>query len=77
MFYTMHQVSLQLPKDKILNQILENAKKHFSSIWFISYQLQKNWNTRILSSAELEFLNSLWGLGTEEGYRTGPPGYIG
>jgi hypothetical protein len=26
---------------------------------------------------ELEFLKSLWGLGTEEeeGYRTGPPGY--
>jgi hypothetical protein len=28
---------------------------------------------------ELEFLKRLWGLGTEEeeGYRTGPPGYIG
>jgi hypothetical protein len=28
---------------------------------------------------ELEFLKSLWGLGTqeEEGYRTGPAGYIG
>jgi hypothetical protein len=28
---------------------------------------------------ELEFLKSQWGLGTaeEEGYRTGPPGYIG
>jgi hypothetical protein len=28
---------------------------------------------------ELEFLKSLWGLGTEEeeSYRTGPPGYIG
>ncbi len=28
---------------------------------------------------ELEFLKSLWGLGSEEeeGYRTGPPGYIG
>jgi hypothetical protein len=28
---------------------------------------------------ELEFLKSIWGLGTEEeeGYRTGPPGYIG
>jgi hypothetical protein len=28
---------------------------------------------------ELEFLKSLWGLGTEEeeGYCTGPPGYIG
>jgi hypothetical protein len=27
----------------------------------------------------LDFLKSLWGLGTEEeqGYRTGPPGYIG
>jgi hypothetical protein len=31
------------------------------------------------SNPELEFLKSLWGLGTEEeeGYRTGPPGYIG
>ncbi len=28
---------------------------------------------------ELEFFKSLWGLGTEEeeGYSTGPPGYIG
>ncbi len=28
---------------------------------------------------ELEFSKSLWGLGTEEeeGYRTGPPGYLG
>jgi hypothetical protein len=32
-----------------------------------------------LFSPELEFLKSLWGLGTEEeqGYRTGPPGYTG
>jgi hypothetical protein len=31
-----------------------------------------------LPSSELEFLKRLWGLGTEEeeGYRTGPPGYI-
>jgi hypothetical protein len=31
------------------------------------------------TTKELEFLKSLWGLGTEEeeGYRTGPPGYIG
>jgi hypothetical protein len=30
------------------------------------------------AAAELEFLKRLWGLGTgeEEGYRTGPPGYI-
>jgi hypothetical protein len=29
--------------------------------------------------SELEFLNNLWGLETEleQGYRTGPPGYIG
>ncbi len=35
---------------------------------------------RVLTAgAELEFLKSQWGLGTavEEGYRTGPPGYIG
>ncbi len=32
-----------------------------------------------LRNPELEFLKSLWGLGTweEEGYRTGPPGNIG
>jgi hypothetical protein len=30
------------------------------------------------TGSELEFLKSLWGLGNEEeeGYRTGPPGYI-
>jgi hypothetical protein len=34
------------------------------------------WNPH---SPELEFLKSLWGLGTkeEEGYRTGHPGHIG
>ncbi len=34
---------------------------------------------RLQTETELEFLKSLWGLGTkeEEGYRTGPPGYIG
>jgi len=37
---------------------------------------EMNWAAE---SPELEFLKSLWGLGTEEeqGYRTGPPGYIG
>jgi hypothetical protein len=32
-----------------------------------------------LEKTELEFLKSLWGLGTEEelGYRTGPLGYVG
>ncbi len=38
------------------------------------------YNTCIATpNPELEFLKSLWGLGTEEewGYRTGPPGYIG
>ncbi len=31
------------------------------------------------TNTELEFLKSLWGLGTEDekGYRTGTPGYIG
>ncbi len=31
------------------------------------------------NGTELEFLKRLWGPGTgeEEGYRTGPPGYIG
>jgi hypothetical protein len=33
----------------------------------------------VYSHSELEFLKMPWGLGTkeEEGYRTGPPGYIG
>ncbi len=32
----------------------------------------------VISSSELEYLKSLRGLGTEEeeGYRTGPPGYM-
>jgi hypothetical protein len=34
-----------------------------------------HWVDKIRS--QLEFLNNLWGLGTMEGYRTGPPGYIG
>jgi hypothetical protein len=36
-------------------------------------------NVKKLYNSELEFLKRLWGLGTreEEGYRTGPPGYIG
>jgi hypothetical protein len=36
-------------------------------------------NWCLLSITELEFLKSVWGLGTEEekGYRTCPPGYIG
>ncbi len=35
--------------------------------------------TIMTGDPELEFLKSVWGLGTdeEEGYRTGPPGYIG
>ncbi len=34
-------------------------------------------NVCFFKVTELEFLKSLWGLGTkeEEGYRTGPPGY--
>ncbi len=44
--------------------------------------LQSDENLKDLKSQlkpELEFLKSLWGLGTEEeqGFRTGPPGYIG
>ena len=37
------------------------------------------WKYSTIQTPELEFLKSLWGLGTEEeeGYRTGPPGYIG
>ncbi len=35
--------------------------------------------TEYTYNTELEILKGLWGLGTEEeeGYRTGPPGYIG
>jgi hypothetical protein len=34
---------------------------------------------KFIWAPELDFLKNLWGLGTkeEEGYRTGPPGYIG
>ncbi len=41
--------------------------------------LTKSTATILGNEPELEFLKSLWGLGTEEeeGYRTGPPCYIG
>jgi hypothetical protein len=41
--------------------------------------LRGKFNSLVAEVTELEFLKSLWGLGTEEeeGYRTGPPGYIG
>ncbi len=40
---------------------------------------KKLWRSNSISNQELEFVKSLWGLGTEEeeGYRTGPPGYTG
>jgi hypothetical protein len=42
------------------------------------YNLHKH-GIRFRFDAELEFLKSLWGLGTEEeqGFRTVQPGYIG
>jgi hypothetical protein len=48
-----------------------------------AYICKKNaWHLSVVSlsrHAELDFLKSLWGLGTEEeeAYRTGSPGYIG
>jgi hypothetical protein len=40
---------------------------------------EKSIREKVKKATELEFLKSLWGLETEEeeGYRTGPPGYIG
>jgi hypothetical protein len=45
-----------------------------ASQYFVLHSAHREQN-----NTELEFLKSLWGLGTdeEEGYRTGPPGYIG
>ena len=39
----------------------------------------KMFTSSVTTKPKLEFLNNLWGLGTEweQGYRTGTPGYIG
>jgi hypothetical protein len=46
---------------------------------FLKYSITQERISGLARRPELEFLKSLWGLGTEEeqGYRTGPPGYIG
>ncbi len=45
----------------------------------MSPQTMKLVDFLVRKKPELEFLKSLWGPGTEqeEGYRTGPPGFIG
>ncbi len=56
-----------------------DGEKAWSSI-IIKYSLTgTRGQTAIMEQSELEFLKSQWGLGTEEeeGYRTGPSGYIG
>jgi hypothetical protein len=66
-------ISRSFPKFVLLR---DKAVKQISLRW------RKNCSRRLQISVqkpELEFLKRLWGLGTgeEEGYRTGPPGYIG
>ncbi len=50
--------------------------RYCQHVQYVEHMYSKEY---ILARSELEFLKSLWGLGTEEeyGYRTGPPGYIG
>jgi hypothetical protein len=61
-------------------------KKQRGPLLLIEYSLREMLSdvrlrnrTRYLQHTELEFLKSLWRLGTDEegGYRAGPPGYIG
>ncbi len=74
-------------KRKELSSILGNI----TPSRVLELKAAKNWNgingcvlgtyalSKVCISTELEFLKRLWGLGSEEeeGYRTGPPGYIG
>ncbi len=61
--------------------VLSKQKKHIAGKYFPVGGNKQNCfhRKRSENSTELEFLKSLRGLGTdeEEGYRTGPPGYIG
>jgi hypothetical protein len=52
-----------------IGQLLKGKSFEESGILFFAMKEKKK-------NTELEFLKSLWGLGTEEekGYRTGPPG---
>ncbi len=60
-------------KDKFLILLCLQKSSHLT---LLTINLQ---TYRATLHTELEFLKRLWGLGTgeEEGYRTGPPGYIG
>ena len=53
--------------------ITKSKKRQGSLVNYQSFAIPSTWRP------ELEFLKSLWGLGTEEekGYHTGQPGYIG
>jgi hypothetical protein len=72
----MYRVGNLIPAVGARNQVGIGLSYRPASLCSLATQFQ----TRILESiprpiAELEFLKSLWGLGTEEeeGYRTGPP----
>jgi hypothetical protein len=56
---------------------LEGRSPNFTGMYILP--MSNNTAASLRLQLELEFLKSLWGLGTEEeeGYRTGPPGYIG
>ncbi len=56
-----------------------HTNRHRTNIFKILSMKRTGHTTNKAHAPELEFLKSLWGLRTEEeeGYRTGPPDYIG
>jgi hypothetical protein len=67
--------SLAWPNFTLMTECTPESRRYYS-VYSVICPL--SWSVHC-NFTELEFLESLWGLGTEEeeGYRTGPPGYIG
>jgi hypothetical protein len=70
--------NLFFPKEMNANRFFWDS--HWLEIWSNHFYPSMGPNGgSVAMDSELEFLKSLWGLGTEEekGFRTVPPGYIG
>ncbi len=72
---------LNLLIQRSVHEICEYNVLHLNALYYscIIWDGSRDEIVIFLGKPELDFLKSLWGLGTEEekGYRTGPPGYIG
>jgi hypothetical protein len=78
-------------KEEVSQIIRKRLVKLFNTLWVSTFMQLAHQDlscqgfklmfsrSGVRRSTELEFLKRLWGLGTEEeeGYRTGPPAYIG